>query len=159
MQLRLFRTDDADAVAALFRDTIGRVNSRDYTPEQIRAWAPDDVDVERWRQRLLSFHFTMIAELAGVIVGFGNIAESGHLDCFYVHADHQREGIGRAPLDVRWKPKARRRSVPRLFTGGEHHRQAVFQRHGFSTIEQQTVECRGVPLVNFRMEKILPLAV
>jgi hypothetical protein len=35
--LRPYRPDDAPALLALFKDTIRRVNIRDYSPEQI--WA------------------------------------------------------------------------------------------------------------------------
>ncbi len=37
-----------DFALALFRDTIRQVNSRDYSPEQIRAWASDDIDPVAW---------------------------------------------------------------------------------------------------------------
>jgi putative acetyltransferase len=46
--LRPYRRDDAPALLALFRDTIRRVNSRDYSPAQIAAWASDDIDTVSW---------------------------------------------------------------------------------------------------------------
>ena len=42
---------DAAAILALFKDTIRRVNSRNYVPEQIRAWASDEIDHVAWAQR------------------------------------------------------------------------------------------------------------
>ena len=42
--LRPYRPNDAPALLALFRDTIRRVNSRDYSRAQIAAWASDDID-------------------------------------------------------------------------------------------------------------------
>ena len=45
---RVYRPDDAEALLALFRDTIRRVNARDYGPDQIRAWASDDIDPVAW---------------------------------------------------------------------------------------------------------------
>ena len=38
--LRLYRLDDAPALLALVRDTVRRVNSRDYSPVQVAAWRP-----------------------------------------------------------------------------------------------------------------------
>ena len=46
--LRPYRRDDAPALLALFRDTIHRVNSRDYSPAQVAAWASDDIDTAEW---------------------------------------------------------------------------------------------------------------
>ena len=37
VSLRPFRPDDAPVLLTLFRDTIRRVNSRDYNPDQIAA--------------------------------------------------------------------------------------------------------------------------
>jgi putative acetyltransferase len=153
MQLRIFRPADAEAIVALFRDTIRRVNCRDYSAEQILVWAPDEIDVERWRRRLLS-HFTVVAELAGAIVGFGNLAENGHVDCFYVHADHQGQGIGRALLNA-LEDEARRRQISRLFSEVSITARPFFERLGFTTLQLQTVEFRNVSFVNFRMEKLL----
>jgi hypothetical protein len=48
--LRPYRPADAPDLLALFRDTIRRVNSRDYSPPQIRAWASDDIDPVRWAE-------------------------------------------------------------------------------------------------------------
>ena len=52
--LRAYKPDDAPVLLALFRDTIRRVNARDYAPDQIRAWASDDIDPDHWAIRVLS---------------------------------------------------------------------------------------------------------
>lgn len=57
LTLRMYRPDDAPALFALCRDTIRRVNSRDYNPEQIRAWAADDVDRQVWTDRFSGHSF------------------------------------------------------------------------------------------------------
>ena len=48
VRLRPYRQDDAPELLALFRDTIRRVNSRDYSPAQVAAWASDDIDTVCW---------------------------------------------------------------------------------------------------------------
>jgi len=153
MQVRVFQPDDAEELVALFRDTVRRVNCRDYGPEQILAWAPDVMDVDRWRQRFLDHH-TLVAVLPGQVAGFGNLAETGHVDCFYVHADHQGKGIGRALLTA-LEDHARQRQIARLFTEASITARPFFERLGFTIVQQQTVESRGVLFVNFQMEKWL----
>src|SRR5438309_1880625 len=67
--LRSYRPDDAPLLLALFRDTIRRVNSRDYSLAQIAAWASDDIDTEACATRrhgpdgLLGRHRFRIGEL------------------------------------------------------------------------------------------------
>lgn len=43
MNLRQFTPGDAEQIARLFHDTIHAVNSRDYSPSQLVAWATEDV--------------------------------------------------------------------------------------------------------------------
>ncbi|HEY8502973.1 MAG TPA: GNAT family N-acetyltransferase, partial [Gemmataceae bacterium] len=93
--VRAYRPEDAPALLDLFRDTIRRVNSRDYSPEQIRAWASDEIDPGQWAARFAG-RFAAVAELGGEIAGFAELEPDGHIDRFYVSADHQRRGVGRA---------------------------------------------------------------
>ena len=51
MTLRPFQLDDAAALLALFKDTVRRVNSKDYSPAQIAVWASDDIDPDTWAKR------------------------------------------------------------------------------------------------------------
>lgn len=59
--LRPYRPHDAPALLALFRDTIRRVNRRDYSPAQVAAWAADDIDTARWCDRFAG-RFVSVAE-------------------------------------------------------------------------------------------------
>src|SRR5438552_9407113 len=95
--LRAYKPDDAPALLALFRDTIRRVNARDYAPDQIRAWASDDIDPAQWASRFAR-RFVAVAEESGKPVGFAELEADGHIDRVYVSADHQRQGVGRSLL-------------------------------------------------------------
>src|SRR5262249_45917259 len=70
--LRPYRPDDAPALLALCRDTIRRVNSRDYSPAQVAAWASDDIDTVVWCGRF-NGRFVPVAEEAGRPVGFAEL--------------------------------------------------------------------------------------
>src|SRR5262245_46495716 len=111
--LRPYREADAPALLALFRDTVRRVNCRDYGPEQIAAWASDDIDAAAWAARFAE-RFAVVAETAGVPIGFAELETDGHLDRFYVSADHQGVGVGRALLET-IVAAAERRNIPRLY--------------------------------------------
>lgn len=96
MRLREYKPADCAEMARLFYDTVHTVNLRDYTPEQVNAWATGQVDLAAWD---ISFraHKTVIAEQNGEIIGFGDLdVKAGYLDRLYVHKDHQNEGVATA---------------------------------------------------------------
>jgi putative acetyltransferase len=151
--LRPYRPDDAPALLALFRDTIRRVNSRDYSSAQIAAWASDDIDTVRWFGRFTG-RFVPVAEENGRSVGFAELEPNGHIDRVYVSADHQRRGIGRLLLTA-LVAEARRVSLARLFTEASITARPFFEAQGFGVLAPQVVTCRGVEFVNFRMEWLI----
>ena len=150
--LRRFQPDDAPALLSLFRDTIRRVNSRDYAPEQISAWASDDIDTVSWFGRFAG-RFVPVAEEAGRPVGFAELEADGHVDRVYVSADNQRRGIGRLLLTA-VVAEAQRVGLARLFTEASITARPFFEAHGFAVLTPQIVKCRGVDFVNYRMERI-----
>jgi putative acetyltransferase len=152
LRIRRFRPDDTPALIALFRDTVRRVNSRDYTPEQVLAWAPDDVDPARWA--VLSDRHTVVAGVDSLIVGFTDLEANGHIDRFFVHADCQRQGVGRAMLDE-LVAEAGRLGITRLSAEVSITAYPFFVRHGFNVVAEQEVSVRGVVLTNYRMERLL----
>lgn len=156
MHMRRFRPEDAAAVASLFHDTVRRINCRDYTDIQVRAWAPDAADPAVWIGKLAG-RFSIVAEQDGVITGFGDIEADGHLDHLFVHADHQGEGIGRRLAET-MEAEARRLGLGRIFTEASITARPFFERLGYRVIQEQTVLSRGVEFINFRMEKLLDCA-
>lgn len=151
--LRPYRPEDAPALLDLFRDTIRRVNCRDYSPEQIAAWASDDIDPLRWAERFTG-RFVPVAEAVGQPIGFAELEANGHIDRVYVSADHQGQGIGRQLLEA-VLAEARRLGLARLFTEASITARPFFERQGFVVVAPQIVTCRGVEFLNYRMERVL----
>ncbi|WP_435016292.1 GNAT family N-acetyltransferase [Tundrisphaera sp. TA3] len=148
--LRPYRPDDAPALLALFRDTIRRVNCRDYDPEQVAAWASDEIDPAAWAARFQG-RFVVVAEGPA---GFAELEPDGHIDRFFVSADHQRRGVGASLLDA-VEAEARRRGIGRLFLESSLTARPFFEARGFTHLARQVVTCRGVAMVNDRMERRL----
>ena len=151
--LRPYRPEDAPVLLALFRDTIRRVNSRDYSSTQIAAWASDDIDTGSWFGRF-SGRFVPVAEQAGSPVGFAELEPNGHIDRVYVSADHQRCGIGQRLLAA-LVAEAQRMGIARLSTEASITARPFFEAQGFVVLAPQVVTCRGVEFVNYRMEREL----
>lgn len=151
MNVRHYIPEDAAALIALKRDTICRVNSRDYNEEQVRAWAPDDTAILHWQQRVAN-RFVVVAEEDGRVAGFGDVGPDGHIDQFYVHADSQRRGVGRAILTALIS-EAQGCGTERLFSEVSITARPFFEAHGFRVDAEQVVVARGVQFTNFRMSR------
>ena len=153
MKLRRFRQSDTEQIAQLFHDTIRSVNLGDYTEEQVKAWAPDDIHFRDWEAKCSS-KYTLVADSQGVIAGFAELEDDGHIDCFYCHKDFQGKGVGRFLFDGIEK-EARKRKLTRLFLEASITAKSFFEKMGFLLIREQTVNVREVDLTNFHMEKKL----
>jgi putative acetyltransferase len=153
VKLRPFRPDDAPVLLTLFRDTIRRVNCRDYSPDQIAAWASDDIDPDEWASRFAG-RFVVVAEDAGRLAGFAELEANGHIDRVYVSADSQGQGVGRA-LMAEVVAEAWRLGLVRLFLEASITARPFFESQGFALLAPQVVVRRGVEFVNYRMERML----
>ncbi|MGF1587691.1 MAG: GNAT family N-acetyltransferase [Pleurocapsa sp.] len=153
MQVRLFKPEDSEQIAQLFHDTVRKINIQHYSPEQIQAWATDDIYLRDWLE-VCSHRFTYVAQKDDKIVGFGELEADGHIDCFYTHYQHQGEGVG-SRIYQAIEIKARELDLACLFTEVSITAKPFFISRGFSVIKQQQVWCRGQTFINYLMEKLL----
>jgi putative acetyltransferase len=151
--VRLFEERDAEQIAQLFHDTVREINIRDYSSNQVRAWAPDNIYFRDW-VKVCSSRFTYIAHIMDTIVGFGELEANGHIDCFYCHKNYQGCGVGKQIYRA-LETKAVELSLNRLFVEVSITAKPFFQRMGFSVVQKQEVTCRGESFVNYVMEKFL----
>lgn len=153
MILRSYQKGDCPALVHLFQQTVYRVNAADYTPEQLAAWAPEDLDQAAWEASFLA-HDTLIAEEDGEIWGFADLGEAGYLDRLYVRWDRQGMGVATALCDA-LEELARQQGSPVIHTDVSITAKPFFLARGYRVVRQQRVERRGVWLTNFHMEKVL----
>ncbi len=150
MQIRQATSQDASEIMKLFYETIHTINIRDYSQEQVNAWAPDTMTVERWIKRQ-DIKQTFVADHNGRIIGFAELESTGHIDCFYTHKDFQSQGVGTKLLDT-IVAQATKLQLSRLLTEVSITARPFFEHRGFVLVKSQEVECRGVKLLNFVME-------
>jgi GNAT superfamily N-acetyltransferase len=134
----------------LFRDTVHRVNCRDYSLDQLNAWAPESVDLDAWCDRFQN-RVALVVESDSKLIGFADMTHDGYLDRLFVSADHQRQGVAKliwSGLDAH----LRRLKCEIVFTEASITAKPFFESIGFRVLQRQQVECRGVSLDNFRME-------
>lgn len=147
MQLRRYKQSDCRELAELFYNTVHTVNAADYNNEQLNAWATGHVDLEAWNKSLLE-HYSIVAVDNGIIVGFGDIDQTGYLDRLYVHADYQGRGIATAICN-----KLEQSVSGKMVTHASVTAKPFFEKRGYKVIKEQSVERQGVFLTNYVMEK------
>jgi putative acetyltransferase len=153
IELRRGHPEDALKVARLFRDTVRTINSKDYSAAQIDAWAPYEVDLDRWRQVIEGSHF-LIAISGGMVVGFANLEGEDYVDQIYVHKDLLRKRIATRLLEE-IEREAKRRGANRLWTQSSVTARKFFERQGYAMLQAQRVTHNGQIFDNFEMEKRL----
>ena len=153
MLIRLFQKQDSEQIAHIFHDTIHEINIRDYSPEQVNAWAADDLHIDDWAISCAK-KFTYVAEESGKILGFGQLEADGHIDRFFCHKDYQRCGVG-TRLYRAIEARAIELKIHRLFVEVSITALAFFKSRGFGIVTEQQVNVRGQKLTNFVMEKFL----
>lgn len=147
MILRRYIPSDCRELTELFYDTVHTVNAKDYTKEQLDVWADGSPDLEKWN-RSLEEHDTLVALKEDIIVGFGDMDDTGYLDRLYVHKDYQGKGIAATICN-----ELEQRAGGKIITHASITAKPFFERRGYRTIKEQQVERRGILLTNYVMEK------
>jgi putative acetyltransferase len=158
MELRRLRESDIHSIVALFYDTVHKVNIRDYTREQVDAWASrEDAEqrTEAWKEAM-SKQIAYVAVIEDEIVGFADMSESGYLDRLFVHSGYQRRGIASALADI-LESEAGKAGIGEMVTDASITARPFFEQRGYEVVTSQSVARKGVTLTNFKMRKTLPI--
>ena len=153
MNIRSYHSDDCTAILSLFYETVHKINQRDYTREQIKAWTNNNnIDQLAW-DLSLTHHKTLVAEMDGIIVGFGDL-NGNFLDRLYVHAEYQRKGIATAIMDG-LEPYPAEQNYATVVTHASITAYPFFRDRNYQLVKEQQVERHGVFLKNMVMQKEL----
>lgn len=153
MIIRPFRIGDEPSLLEVYRSAIHQVAIRDYTREQVKAWAPDAMDMASWINRIRNIE-PFVVEIDGVAVGYADLQPDGYIDHFFVSGDHPGQGIGSA-LMQHLVETARSRNLAVMTSDVSKTAQGFFLKSGFQIVEHKHVTIRGVVLGNARMRKLL----
>ena len=153
MEIRRFQPGDEAGLFRVYFTAIHQIASRDYSREQIDAWAPADLDKAQWAARIQQIQ-PFVALLHNQIVGYADIQPDGYIDHFFVSGDHPRQGIG-TQLMVRLLEEARSLGLKTLTSNVSKTAEPFFAFHGFEVVKRNHPILRGVTLQNAQMHKDL----
>jgi len=153
VELRAYTPEDARATLDVFRRAVRVTAARDYTAEQLAAWAPDDLDPVAWATRRAAAR-TEVAVRDGAVVGFTDVDAAGYVDMLFVDPGAARQGVARVLLSWAVATAAAAGAVE-LTTHASLTARPFFEAHGFVVVAEQHPVRRGVALTNYRMRRPL----
>lgn len=89
-----------------------------------------------------------MATINDKVVGFGDINQTGYLDCLFVHKDYQGQGIATALCN-----QLERFIQSNIMKDASITAKSFFEKRGYPVLQEQKVARLGVYLTNFKMEK------
>ncbi|OLO12793.1 GNAT family N-acetyltransferase [Chromohalobacter japonicus] len=154
VHIRRFRIGEERELFEVFHSAIHLVASRDYTPEQINAWAPVSLDQELWARKMRDIK-PFVVEIDEKVVGYADVQPSGYIDHFFVSGFHPRKGVGKLLIST-LHSEAVSLGLTELTSDVSRTAQPFFEKFGFCIIERRAPELRGVVVPNALMRKVLP---
>jgi putative acetyltransferase len=123
IHIRRYQPGEAAALREIFHSAVHLIACRDYTADQVNAWAPRNLD-----------------------------PVSGYIDHFYDSGLHPRRGIGTL-LMTRLLQEAEILGARFLTADVSKTAQPLFEKFGFVVVEQRYPECFGVVVPNAHMRR------
>jgi len=156
--IRKYQPGDELAIGQIYYDAVHQLTCDDYSEEQRHAWATpfetdDPARAEKWRRRC-ELKQPRVAIVDGEIAGFIEFEEDGHIDCTYASPAHAGQGHMSAIMKQIFT-EARQSNLIRLYAEVSITARPFFKRHGFCVVRDNPHEVRGVPILNYIMERWL----
>lgn len=155
LRIRLFRPADARALAQIFHEAARATAPQFYRPQQAAAWSPAPVPHEQFLARVSDGRRVFVAvDQRDAPWGFIELAQDGHIDCFYCHPSRAGTGVG-SLLYAHLAVEAVAMGLTRLRVEASEAARRFFEHRGFTLIGRQDFMRLGVPIHNYAMVKCL----
>lgn len=155
MRIRPFRPEDAGPLADLYARSVRELGARDYTAEQVTAWAALGPSPERIVELAGDGRTTLVAVDGDARpIAFGDLEADGHIDHLYAAPEAAGRGVAGAVYDE-LEALARRRGVARLHSEASEGARRFFVRRGFAVTGRRDLDVSGVRIHNYAVEKSL----
>ncbi|WP_343679913.1 GNAT family N-acetyltransferase [Chryseobacterium arthrosphaerae] len=153
ISIRKGSLNDLPAMQQLFADTIQVICKNDYNDLQRNAWSAGADNEERW-MNVIKGQYVLIAEAENQIVGFSTLDQGTYIDLLFVHKDHQHQGIA-SLLYAKMEEEALKHGQKQLTADVSKTARPFFEKSGFRILKEQTVNVKGIDLINYKMIKNL----
>jgi len=153
LALRPFLPADAPLLREIFRDSIEKLTSDDYTEAQQEVWASVADNVADFGKRL-SGRLTLVATMEGSPVGFASLEGKDKIDMLYVHPAATGQGVGAMLVDALEK-LASSRGETKIVVDASDSARGFFEKRGYVAQQRNTVSVGDEWLANTTLHKQL----
>ena len=154
MQIRRYAPGDTETLWQLVFNTVHKINSRDYTPEQVNAWIPKEMD-KSWWENEFSDKLPFILYDENSVYGYADVQRNGHINHFFISSSCQREGKGTALLN-KLIHHAIGMGLKEVTVEASITAKPFFEYHGFIVVrEEKEAQLRGQVFHVYFMKRIL----
>jgi ribosomal protein S18 acetylase RimI-like enzyme len=136
-------------IVELFINTVHNINKKDYTKEQLNAWANPKYDLRIWEKRFEKSK-PYLCMFEDEVVGFCEYYD-GYIDCFYIHFKYQGCEIGKLLL-THVLEIAKNDKIDKIKVDASITAKPFFEKFGFIQVKENLVKRENVELKNFSME-------
>lgn len=151
MTIRPFNPSDAEAVAEVHHDSVRGIGPQAYTPEQVAMWSSWSDNRQEF-DACLSRGLTLVAEIEGRIVAFGQLEPVDHVVLLYCSTAYARQGIASA-IYARLEVHAFAAGVTEISTNASRISRPFFEKQGYAVIKTEVAHRSGVDFERFKMLK------
>jgi putative acetyltransferase len=153
MEIRIAEVKDIPQISKLFNETIREVNQKDYSSEQIEAWASNANNTEMWL-KAIEEQFFVVTENNSIIAGFTSLDKNACIDFMYVHKNYQQMGVA-TQLLVTIEKQAIKLGITEIWTDASLTAKPFFLKMGFNIEKVYVKKANDVDFENTIMTKIL----
>lgn len=148
-QIRRAEHRDAEAIIIAHVSSIREVCAKDYTPEQIKAWAGRKFKANLWCQTM-DRDLVWVVEVEGIVRGYGHLAIMGEGKAEVMGLYLAPEALGKGAGKELFKmilTEARKNGASDIELHSTLTAKTFYERQGFrQSAGDTTVEMQGVPI-------------
>lgn len=148
--IRIFQHGDHVALAEIFSAAVHEIASEVYTEEQCLAWCARETNYGHWKNRC-ELKRPFVALVGSEIAGFLELDPDGHIDCAYINPKYKRKGI-MTSLVKHAVDTCFALNINRVYVDASICAKPMFEKMGFTLIQETMVALQGVELLNYKME-------
>lgn len=153
MIVRKYQHGEEEIIWKIFHHTIHNINIKDYSIDQVEAWAPSNLDERVWLNKIIAID-PYVLVINSKIAAYADLQEHGYIDHFYCHHEYQRQGIG-SFLYSYIEKIAKSKDIDTLSSDISITAKPFFESRGFTVHQKQFLNVRNQRLTNYKMTRKL----
>lgn len=153
MYIRKYQLGEEDELMAVFYSSIHLNATSYYTKEQLNAWAPENMAIDKWKVRMEQINpFVLVDD--NRILAYGDLQDNGYIDHFFVRGGENGKGYG-GHLMTFLIELAKEKGIQMMTSDVSLAAQDFYSKFGFTIEKRQSVDVRGILTMENALMKLV----